>query len=883
MFRQIGKKGLKLLHRLNPLSSIRGKITFILLALVLMAGGAGYLTYQSFDRVSRSVGDMTERDLPQLAQSNALILASAKTKDAMIAVLMAQDAAGLEAASSQVEAASADLAAAVSALPSAQRQEFETELAQVVETLQTSIDARANSFANTDRVNAMTLELQSLAAELQGVLLETADDAYFNIAVQGENTISSIEDTLLDLTENKFATLQSVLEIRSEVNLLSGMSLAMSTATDSAMLSIFGDLALSSHDRLASAVDALDGTDAGSAAEELLAISDTLAEAVATGRDGGSVDRSAVLATRQAADALLSGIVDDMVFELTIAADDAATGNREAIQGLLDNEVAFMNTLLEINSWLSAFQIEALKIATAQTVEQAQTAAQALQAAAAALTEYSSFGDGILAEQLAGITAMAEPETGLAVFRIKSLEANKAATEATSATVETVLLIAGQASLRGLESQTTITEQALGIASDASEVQGNLEKIGWTALALTIAALLMNHLMIVRPLNAISMTTERLSQGDMSPVKGFERASDEIRRIARALTVFRDGLVEKEELARIADEERAENQARQSAAVEAIGSGLASLARGDLTYRIDEELTEGYAQLKEDFNSTAQTLNMTVVDVVNLAESIRSGSSEVSQASDDLSQRTESQAATLEQTAAALEELTVSVRSAATSARDAESTTNEARERATASGQIVDRAVTAMRDIESSSTQIGQIIGVIDDIAFQTNLLALNAGVEAARAGEAGRGFAVVASEVRGLSQRTTEAAREIKELISKSSAQVETGVDLVDRTGQALGDIVERVTHISGLVSAIAESTDEQATGLGEANIAVSQLDQVTQQNAAMVEETNAAGQLLSEDAQKLATLTANFTVSSVSASLSAGDTIPEGASEAA
>ncbi|WP_420003886.1 methyl-accepting chemotaxis protein [Arenibacterium sp. LLYu02] len=863
MSRNISQFGLKGLRRLNLLSSIRGKITFILLALTLMAGGAGYLTYQSFDRVSRSVGDMTVRDLPQLARSNALILAATKTKDAMIAVLMSQGSEELQSAARQVEAVTADLTDAVAAVSEDQKQEFEAEQAKVLETLQTLIDARANSFANTDRLNAMTLDLQRLAGGLQAVLLETADDAYFNISVKGEDTISSIEETLLDLTETKFATLQLVLEIRSEINFLSGLSLAMANTTDSSMLSIFGDLSLSSLDRLSGAMAGLDDTEAGqSAGAELGSISTTLAEAVSNGREGKGVDRDAVLATRLAADTLLSATVDDLVFDLTIAADDAATGNREAIQGLLDNEVAFINTLLEINSWLSAFQIDALKIASAQTIEQAQTAAQSMQAASAALVGFRDFGEGVLAEHIDGISELAQPETGLAAFRIKSLEANQAAFDAASATVEAVLLIGGQASLRGLESQNTITEQALGIASDAAKVQGNLEQIGWVALAFVGAALVMNHFLISRPLNAISRTTERLARGDMRPVKGFHRASDEIARIARALTVFRDGLVEKEELTAIAERERAENQARQTAAVEAIGKGLARLAHGDLTYQIEEDLTEGYAQLKEDFNTTAQSLKKTVMEVAQLASSIRSGSSEISQASDDLSQRTESQAATLEETAAALEELTTSVRAAATNARTVETTTVEARDQATESGQIVSRAVTAMKDIESSSTQIGQIIGVIDDIAFQTNLLALNAGVEAARAGEAGRGFAVVASEVRGLSQRTAEAAREIKALISKSSTQVEAGVTLVGQTGQALSEIVERVTHISRLVSAIAESTNEQATGLGEANIAVSQLDQVTQQNAAMVEETNAASQLLSQDSQKLATLMANFTV---------------------
>ncbi|MVO18740.1 methyl-accepting chemotaxis protein, partial [Parasedimentitalea huanghaiensis] len=235
---------------------------------------------------------------------------------------------------------------------------------------------------------------------------------------------------------------------------------------------------------------------------------------------------------------------------------------------------------------------------------------------------------------------------------------------------------------------------------------------------------------------------------------------------------------------------------------------------------------------------------------------------EISQASDDLSQRTESQAATLEQTAAALEEMTTSVKSASEGARSVEGIVNEAKSEAEASGTVVQNAVSAMTEIEDSARHISQIISVIDDIAFQTNLLALNAGVEAARAGEAGRGFAVVASEVRALAQRSSDAAMEIKTLIGDSSKQVEQGVDLVGKAGTALNSIVERVSHISQLVSEMAVGTSEQSTGLGEINLGVTQLDQVTQQNAAMVEEATAASHLLNTDANKLAKLVSHFNI---------------------
>lgn len=291
-----------------------------------------------------------------------------------------------------------------------------------------------------------------------------------------------------------------------------------------------------------------------------------------------------------------------------------------------------------------------------------------------------------------------------------------------------------------------------------------------------------------------------------------------------------------------------------------VGAHLSEIANGRLDCTINESFPDEYEELRINFNKTVNALKETIEQVIGTSESINNGASEISQASDDLSHRTESQAATLEETAAALEEITASVKSAADGARNVETTMDEARKEAKSSGDIVTKAVAAMSTIESSSNQIAQIIGVIDDIAFQTNLLALNAGVEAARAGESGKGFAVVASEVRGLAQRSADAATEIKTLITESSKQVEQGVTLVGDAGASIGAIVKRVNEISELISGIANGAAEQATGLSEINTGLSQLDTVTQQNAAMVEQATAAGRMLHSDATELTALMARF-----------------------
>ncbi|MDR3512107.1 MAG: methyl-accepting chemotaxis protein [Caulobacteraceae bacterium] len=319
--------------------------------------------------------------------------------------------------------------------------------------------------------------------------------------------------------------------------------------------------------------------------------------------------------------------------------------------------------------------------------------------------------------------------------------------------------------------------------------------------------------------------------------------------------------LEAAERARLAAE--AEVLARERGVVVAsVGEGMASLAAGDLTYRMSAAVPAEYAQLQSNFNAAMETLQQTMTVVSANTHGISSGSDEIAHASDDLSRRTEQQAASLEETAAALDEITATVRKTAAGARQASDVVAQAKDEAERSGAVVSQAVEAMAQIESSSQQISQIIGVIDEIAFQTNLLALNAGVEAARAGDAGRGFAVVASEVRALAQRSADAAKQIKALISASSQQVGQGVSLVGRTGEALASIVGKVGEIDALVSGIAASAQEQATGLNQVNVAVNQMDQVVQQNAAMVEESTAATHALKGETEELARLITRFKV---------------------
>lgn len=463
------------------------------------------------------------------------------------------------------------------------------------------------------------------------------------------------------------------------------------------------------------------------------------------------------------------------------------------------------------------------------------------------------------------------------LVKLRQTGQDQAAVDRAAALDELQMKLLGQFTANNTALQDLLTAGTTTLSDSIDTTIRNtiLAMIAGTVAAFGLALYIAQH-GITTPMNRLRERMVSLAQGETSgQIEGSDR-QDEIGEMAVTVSVFRDNAIERTRLEakavsdrNLSESERARREKEKAAeaenvqrAVNALGDGLKRLAAGDLITTIDTPFGADLEALREDFNNSLTKLNDAMLAVGVNAKAISASANEIRTSADEMSRRTEQQAASVEETAAALEQITTTVKDAARRAEEASQLVSRTRAGAERSGEVVGNTVKAMEQIEKSSSEISNIIGVIDDIAFQTNLLALNAGVEAARAGEAGKGFAVVAQEVRELAQRSAKAAKEIKALIIASGTQVENGVKLVGETGKALDAIATEVNEINRHVQAIAEASREQSIGLQEINTAVNTMDQGTQQNAAMVEESTAASHSLAADAAALTDLLGQFRV---------------------
>ncbi|SIS73329.1 methyl-accepting chemotaxis protein [Phaeovulum vinaykumarii] len=896
------------------LHGIAGRILLIVLSLAATTAAAVLLAFLVFQQTAEDLDVMRTERVPALRDGARVIDRSQVLGESLTEMLLASDPDRLQTRRSETEAARAALDEAIRNLPENARAAFDEALTQADARIKALGRVRAEEFALDAELGAALSALDTLSREIDARLAEMSDATFRAVDRTGQETADVVSGTFDRIVRQEFAEVRLALQVRSEINLLSGVAMALGTVSDPAVSTILRDLSNSALARLELMLPAILRTEALGSRRDVIDRAMSLFADI-TGTAAGA-DRSAeLLSMRKDLETELAVVQDDLIFDLRMESERAASQNRAAFE-MLRADVVSLRQLSALSDTIKGFIAKAFQVAVADDADTLKARQAELVAAAAKLETELTDGTASLNPLVRKLQTFAADGTGIAASRAAVLKARAEAATISDAAAEAlheVAAIAAQANATALDRIYTAGVE-LRAEMDAAIFQLRLVVAACAVFA--GLAMLFAWTSIIRPLGRVSEATGQLARGNLEIVDSLPVKRGEIGMMTAALGVFRDGIVEnarlqeedrrqtearaqaeaqalrdkvaREEAERqaLAEAERREHEREQAAEAEkerlraaaeaerraqaeaqarvvtALANALRSLADGDLRVQIDEPFSDGYEQLRADFNEAVSTLETAIRAISHGIITINGGAEDIAQASLALSQRTETTAATLEESAAALTQITESVASSAKGAREADRAVLDARARAERSNEVVGGAVEAMNAIEDSSRKISTIIDVIDDIAFQTNLLALNAGVEAARAGEAGRGFAVVASEVRGLAQRSSEAAREIGQLISDSGNHVSRGVSMVGQVGSSLGEIVQSIENITQQVSAIAAAASEQSTGISEISTAVSQLDQATQQNAAMVEETTAAGQGLSQETNNLTQLVSRFSL---------------------
>ena len=902
----------------NFMGSIGVKFAAALIAMGAMTAISGAISYFSFQEISAQFKVLINERVVELEHSSHISDAADNLKGGLTEVLLAKNSGELTVRMEDVALFITQAHQEIEDLSPNLSVKFTPLLENVINGLESLAAARTEEFDQYELIQNSLAALSDLGDQANSTLSFQADDALYELKVGSGNTISKIDKALTKLVETDFKTLQLLLQVRVESNLLTGVLIAYSETRDPGLQPILQDLGKGGVERMTIALAELkslgiDGATIAPLDEALAFFGKSL-----TGKlTGSTLLRRKTLSIRQSSDAVLSTAVDDIIFFLTIETESVSDENATAIRELMSNQVKKITIIANLQAAVEKIILLSLETVNIRDVADLAPLQNRLRAATIKLEKYSQKNNEILSEVVADIITIADPQTGITTMQRTFLDARTQSSQISRAAADSVTDIANLARNFAADVKATIKSASAQTSAGIAASQRSLQWVLLASVAIFLATISAIFLSVVRPLGLVSRSTEQLANGDMSALDMLKNRNGEIGRMTDALVVFRSNLIankkmeddekqrtrdqhEEERKAeaarqeeenhkrhRIAEREReereqteaqhaedearrkveaAENEERreeQARVVSALAHGLETLAAGDLTIRIEEKFPEAYDQLRADFNATVTTLEDVIRSISSSGDTIYSNSGEISDAADNLSRRTEDSASTLEETSSALGELTKAVQVAAQGAAKADKIVGNAKESAERSGEVVRETVTAMAQIEKSSREISKIINVIDDIAFQTNLLALNAGVEAARAGEAGRGFAVVATEVRSLAHRSSDAAKEISALISQSGAQVERGVSLVDETGEALQSIVAAVSEISAHVSEISRSADEQAGGISEINASIVQLDHVAQQNTAMFEETSAATHSLKDEASELSRLISKFRIS--------------------
>ncbi len=906
------------------LKSILGSLAVKLGLVIALLGGAAVAAIATalivFDDVTVSVDDAIGSVLPRMEASQSVIELGGKTGDAVAALGLASSEADRAVLYQEYRMLLTALIAATESMSPSAAARIRPAIDDLGGTVMEMNSALSRRFeAGADMTNQL-MTLQALVNDLSAALTQQKDAAQAALQSGSEQTVESVQSALNSIAGTELDRLRNLLEARAELGIVIGASLAKAGTTNPELAEQFTSLARSSLFRFNRSRKTF-GEDPflQNGVVFLQDVSDVVQSAIDADFLATLSLREELLVAFNTSDTWLLDVIDRLTTSLTFLASDVGERNAETVDSLIKTEVGALTDAQNLDVVFKDVVIKSLIAASTEDVTELDAIKQDLGSTMFkmyTILQWGTFPEE-MSETIKQIGAINDEETGVVAVRknyLAAVEELSTITRVAFASVDEIAQIAGEESRQSAADMKVAGGIILEKSAGAKE---RLMHIAGVVLGAGVLGMLVSWAFVVRPLRRITRETERLASGDDDPVVGFERTGGEIGKMAQALSVFRDGMVERQEMRkqealreeqqradelraveekraaekleaereaeRIAEERRLEEERREREAaaeakakheretlareqelvVTALANGMRSLSQGDLTVSIQEAFPSAYESLRLDFNDAVITLSSLIQRISESASNVNDSSLDMASTANNMAHRTERSAAALEQTSAAVLELEATAKSTSSAASEVNAVMTNARSQAESSRSTVTNAVTTMSEIEESSTAISKIVDMIEEIAFQTNLLALNAGVEAARAGEEGRGFGVVASEVRALAQRSSDAASEINDLITKTRNQISNGVSQVGNAGDALNGILSLISDISDHVSGITNAAQEQSTTISEISGSVSKLEEETQRSAAVFEESLAASELLSSEAAVMTKLAESFSTS--------------------